>query len=98
MSQRKIKTGNKPKKPQPIKNMKSITDMGLHMKRIVRKEDENAEVVALITEDKLDLLQQNDYKYMKTLAMDINWSIDKLFKVTRRVTELLKEEEKEKKK
>ncbi len=98
MSRRKIKTGlgSKKKSKGMGGSMKHAMEIGIQMKRAVRKEDENSEVVALVTEEKLDLDKQHDYKYMAAIAKEMDWSVGRLMKTTERVTRLLKEEAEEK--
>lgn len=98
MSRKRIKchTNRKKKLKGDGVSMKHITEMPLQMKRAMKKEGDNAEIVTLITEEKLDLEQIHNYKYMQSVAKDLNWSVGRLQKATDRVTKLLKSEEKEK--
>ena len=100
MSRRKIKSQvKKPKKPkmQPL-SIKSMMDSKLNINRAIVKEEDNADVVSLITEKKLDLSKGDDYKYMAKIAKEMNWSVSRLFKAADRVKQLLKEEEEAKEK
>jgi hypothetical protein len=97
MSRRKIKLEIKKKRPKAVDHsVRKAMEFSRQMKREVRKEDENAEIVALITEEKLDLERQNDYKYMAAIAKEMEWSVGRLMKTTKRVAKLLKQEAKEK--
>jgi hypothetical protein len=70
-------------------------EMGVQAKRDMKKEDDNTEVVLLITEEKLNLESRYDYKYMAPIARELGWSMGRLTKATERVAKLLKAEEKE---
>lgn len=100
MSRRKIKSlVNKPKKPKMQElSIKSMMQDKLNMKRAITKEEDNADVVSLIIEKKLDLSKRDDYKHMANIAKEMNWSVNRLFKTADRVTQLLKEEKETKEK
>jgi DNA-binding MarR family transcriptional regulator len=94
MSRRKIVI-NKVKKPRKERQV-SVNEMMAFNNRLKRAhgmEYENAEVVALITSNKLDTTKLDDHKYIKEIAKELNWSRTKLVKTIDRVMKLLKEEE-----
>lgn len=98
MSRRKIKVNNIHKKRPHGNhaNTRNQVDFLVQAKRLETREEDNAEVITLITSEELDL-ENKDYKYLSTIANKLNWSVGRLQKATDRVTKLLKQEAKEKK-
>ena len=100
MSKRRIKPEVKKIKKPKVQEIspKNMMIQTLNMKRAIAREDDNAEVVALITTGDLDILKIDDYKYMRSIAEKMNWKQNRLLKTANKVAELLKEEEKMKEK
>lgn len=98
MSRRRIQCHtNRKKKPKGEGiPMRQVTGIQLGLKRALRKEEENAEIITLITEGKLDLNQTSNYQHMQSAAKELNWSVGRLQKATERVSKLLENEKKEK--
>jgi len=79
-------------------SQKRVLSSILQAKRNQEKENDNAEVVVLITQKKFNSIRRLDYKYMSSIAEQLGWKIGRFQKAVDRVIQLLKAEKETKEK
>lgn len=79
MSRRKIKRDKRIKTPKVV----SVSPRGALIEQLMKsrakeRQTELETIEKLIAEDKLDPYKINDYTYLRTVAIDMEWSIGRL--------------------